>query len=182
LVLTKPEGEAGATNIGAVFLLLAAVMSASLFAFALTHQGVSVGDRIASIGKGALQQTAPTITARGPVYVKDVNLDKVIDDRDTITFDISVGPAGSPVDLASIVTTLQTQAGRTTVNSSATTIVGDGDRMLESGETVELRIIPPAQIESGKMFVIQLAPDAGAPVSLSATMPLISDGLMTLYY
>lgn len=182
MTFSKLDNEAGSANIGAVFLLLAVVISASLFAFTVTSQGAAVRERILSVSDDALSRSGSTIAAPGPVYVKDVNGDQLIDARDTITLDISVGPAGSPVELASIVATLETGGGPTTVTTSATTIVGDGDTTLERGETVELRIVPPAQIQSGERFAIRLAPSGGAPVALSATMPLISDGLMILYY
>ncbi len=183
MTLERPNSESGVANIGAAFLLLAVVIGAAVFAFAVTHLGVSVGDRLALVGSDALEQTERTITAPGPIYVKDVNGDQLIDERDTITFDVTAGPGGQTVALDAIDASLRiSDATSTPVSTSATTIVGNGDSVLETGETVELRLVPDGEIASGEQFVIQLTPADGAPVSITATMPLISDSLMTLYY
>lgn len=171
------SAQEGIASIGAIFILMAVAAAGAMFGYAATHENALAALRLEAAAQDALDRTSHIVMVTGPVYVQDANGDGVIDQADSISFDVAVAPGAIDADLSTMSATLVTDSGRTTVAASY-----DGDPLLERGETVTLTIAPPALLAPGQAFSVELSPADGPTTAVTATMPAAISGLMTLRY
>jgi archaellin len=164
-----------------MFILIAVLAGGTMFGYTATHQGSLAALQLEAVANDAIDSTSHVLMVSSPVYAQDVNADGAIDDADTVAVDVRVAPGASDVALASTSVFLTTSAGRFAVGPTISSITGNGDSLLESGEVVELTFAPPAQLQAGEELSIEMTPSDGPTVMVTATMPPVIDGLMTLY-
>lgn len=180
--------QRGVTGLETAIVLIAFVVVASVFAFAVLNTGLLSTARSEAAALGGLEETSATLSIRGQV-IADANPGKTAIDN----LKINLTPASTssePVDLSAtgtVVTYLDENQGINCQNpqsfdSDADTaecswstawLIGSGD-IVEPGEQVEMTVtltnLTPLLTEK-KEFSVQVKPNKGAIVIVNKTLP-----------
>ena len=189
--------QRGITGLETAIVLIAFVVVASVFAFAVLSTGLLSSEKSKETVLGGLEETSSTMALRGDV-IADANTAKT--SIDTIKFTLTPASTSSePVDLSatgSVVTYLDEGQG---INCNTTgTFDGDADTpecswstdwligsadLVETGEQVEITVtltnLTPL-LGKGTEFTIQVKPSIGAVVIVNRTLPKELKGIMDL--
>ena len=176
--------QRGITGLETAIVLIAFVVVASVFAFAVLSTGLLSSEKSKETVLGGLEETSSTLTIRGDV-IGDANAGKTA--IDTVKFTLtSAAQAADAVDLSStgvVITYLDQDQALNCTNGSGsgssycfwTTswIIGSGD-LVDPGEqvdvTVDLSNMTPV-LGLKKEFTIQVKPNKGAVVIVNRTTP-----------
>ena len=189
--------QRGITGLETAIVLIAFVVVASVFAFAVLNTGLLSSEKSKETVLGGLGETSATMSLRGDV-IADANPAKA--SVDTITFTLTPASTSSEaVDLSAsgtVVTYLDADQGincNTTgtfdgdantpeCSWSADWLIGSGD-LVETGEQVEIKVtltnLTPL-LGKGTEFTIQVKPSKGAVVIVNRTLPKELKGIMDL--
>ena len=178
------KDQKGITGLETAIVLIAFVVVASVFAFAVLSTGLLSSEKSKETVLGGLEETSSTLSVRGDV-VGDANSGKTA--IDTVKFTLtSAAQAAEAVDLSStgvVVTYLDSDQALNCTNGSGsgssycfwTTswVIGSGD-LVDPGEqvdvTVDLSNMTPV-LGLKKEFTIQVKPNKGAVVIVNRTTP-----------
>ena len=176
--------QRGITGLETAIVLIAFVVVASVFAFAVLSTGLLSSEKSKETVLGGLAETSSTLSIRGDV-IGDANSGKTA--LDTVKFTLtSAAQAADAVDLSStglVITYLDQDQALNCTNGSGsgdsycfwTTdwIIGSGD-VVDPGEqvdvTVDLSNMTPV-LGLKKEFTIQVKPNVGAVVIVNRTTP-----------
>ena len=176
--------QRGITGLETAIVLIAFVVVASVFAFAVLSTGLLSSEKSKETVLGGLEETSSTLSIRGDI-VGDANAGKTA--IDTVKFTLtSAAQAADAVDLSStgvVITYLDSDQALNCTNGSGsgssycfwTTswIIGSGD-LVDPGEqvdvTVDLSNMTPV-LGLKKEFTIQVKPNKGAVVIVNRTPP-----------
>ena len=189
--------QRGITGLETAIVLIAFVVVASVFAFAVLNTGLLSSEQSKEAALGGLEQTSATLSIRGDV-IADANSGKTAID----TLKINLTPASTAsesVDLSAtgtVVTYLDENQGINCENPqsfdsdadtpecswSAAWLIGSGD-IVETGEQVEMTVtltnLTPLLTEK-KEFSVQVKPNKGAVVIVNKTLPGELKGITAL--
>ena len=189
--------QRGITGLETAIVLIAFVVVASLFAFAVLNTGLLSSEKSKEAALGGLKETSANLSIRGTV-IAGANLGKTAVD----TLKINLTPASTAsesVDLSAtrtVVTYLDENQGINCQNPqsfdsdpdtaecswSVVWLIGSGDTV-ESGEQVEtiaiLTSLTPVLTEK-KEFSVQVKPNNGAIVIVNKTLPGELQGITAL--
>ena len=189
--------QRGITGLETAIVLIAFVVVASVFAFAVLNTGLLSSEKSKEAALGGLEETSATLSIRGKV-IADANAGKTA--IDTLKFNLTPASTSSePVDLSTtgtVVTYLDENQGINCQNPqafdsdphtaecswSAAWLIGAG-AIVDTGEQVEMTIIltnlTPLLIEK-KEFSVQVKPNKGAIVIVNRTLPGELQGITAL--
>ena len=187
------KDERGITGLETAIVLIAFVVVAAVFAFAILSTGLLSSEKSKETVLGGLEETSSTISLRGGV-IADANSAKTA--IDSIKFTLtSAAQSSESVDLSTggvTVTYLDEDTGINCDNPSvggtdtcdwtASWLVGTSD-LLDPGEQVEITVtITNVTPKLGKKmeFTIQVKPNIGAVVIVNTTLPGEIKGVMDL--
>jgi len=179
--------QRGITGLETAIVLIAFVVVASVFAFAVLSTGLLSSEKSKETVLGGLSETSSTISIRGDIIATS-NADK--DKVDEIKFTLSsAAQASDSVDLSTtgvVVTYLDSEQATNCknpveVNVPADSqcswktdwIIGTGD-LLDPGEQVDMTVTLTSltpQLLKNVEFTIQVKPNKGAVVIVNRTMP-----------
>ena len=189
--------QRGITGLETAIVLIAFVVVASVFAFAVLNTGLLSSEKSKEAALGGLKETSANLSIRGTV-IAGANLEKTAVD----TLKINLTPASTAsesVDLSAtrtVVTYLDENQGINCQNPqsfdsdpdtaecswSVVWLIGSGDTV-ESGEQVEMIAIltnlTPLLTEK-KEFSVQVKPNNGAIVIVNKTLPGELQGITAL--
>ena len=185
--------QRGITGLETAIVLIAFVVVASVFAFAVLSTGLLSSEKSKETVLGGLEETSATLSVRGDI-IGDADSTKAW--MDTIKFTLSsAAQAAESVDLSStgvVVTYLDdNQALNCTKDSGSgssycfwTTnwVIGSGD-LVDPGEQVDLTVdisnmTPVLRLK--KEFTIQVKPNKGAVVIVNRTTPAELETVVSL--
>lgn len=176
--------QRGITGLETAIVLIAFVVVASVFAFAVLSTGLLSSEKSKETVLGGLEETSSTLSVRGDV-IGDADSTKAW--LDTVKFTLtSAAQAAEAVDLSStgvVITYLDEDQALNCTNGSGsgssycfwTTswVIGSGD-LVDPGEqvdvTVDLSNMTPI-LGKKKEFTIQVKPNKGAVVIVNRTTP-----------
>ena len=176
--------QRGITGLETAIVLIAFVVVASVFAFAVLSTGLLSSEKAKETVLGGLEETSSTLTIRGDV-IGDANSGTTA--IDTVTFTLSsAAQSAEAVELSStgvVITYLDQDQALNCTNGSGsgssycfwTTswIIGSSD-LVDPGEqvdvTVDLSNMTPV-LGLKKEFTIQVKPNKGAVVIVNRTTP-----------
>ena len=176
--------QRGITGLETAIVLIAFVVVASVFAFAVLSTGLLSSEKSKETVLGGLEETSSTLSVRGDV-IGDADSTKAW--IDTVKFTLtSAAQAAEAVDLSStgvVITYLDADQALNCTNGSGsgssycfwTTswVIGSGD-LVDPGEqvdvTVDLSNMTPI-LGKKKEFTIQVKPNKGAVVIVNRTTP-----------
>ncbi|PKB79359.1 MAG: hypothetical protein BZY88_13705 [SAR202 cluster bacterium Io17-Chloro-G9] len=179
--------QRGITGLETAIVLIAFVVVAAVFAFAVLSTGLLSSEKSKETVLGGLEETSSTMTVRGDVIgTSNSAKDEVDEIKFTLT---SAAQASDAVDLSTtgvVVTYLDEDQATNCDNpavadvlttsecSWATTwLIGTSD-LLDPGEQVEMIVTITSltpQLTKNKEFTIQVKPNKGAVVIVNKTTP-----------
>ena len=177
--------QRGITGLETAIVLIAFVVVASVFAFAVLSTGLLSSEKSKETVLGGLAETSSTLSIRGDI-VGTANSGKT--SLDSIKFTLSsAAQASDPVDLSNtgvVITYLDEDhaincdnpvvAGTPKCSWSTSWVIGSGD-LVDPGEqvdvTVTLSSLTPNGLEEKKEFTIQVKPNVGAVIIVNRTAP-----------
>lgn len=180
--------QRGITGLETAIVLIAFVVVASVFAFAVLSTGLLSSEKSKETIIGGLEETSATLVLRGSVIgIKHATQTNLINVRFQVT---NASQSGEPVNLsdtgvnAAIITYIDTDQ---TVNVaaadwSATWLTGSGN-LVNPGETVEIDVDVSALstlLATNKRFTIQVKPTVGATLLIGRTTPAELTAVMDL--
>ena len=176
--------QRGITGLETAIVLIAFVVVASVFAFAVLSTGLLSSEKSKETVLGGLEETSSTLSIRGDV-IGDANSTKAWIDSVTFTL-TSAAQAADAMDLSStgvVITYLDQDQALNCTNGSGsgssycfwTTdwIIGSGD-LVDPGEQVDVKVdlsnMTPI-LGKKKEFTIQVKPNKGAVIIVNRTTP-----------
>ena len=185
--------EDGITGLETAIILIAFVIVASVFAFVVLSTGLFSAERGKETVFAGLEKARGNLEVRGALTVTDVDADTAIDDTgpDEIVFNLANAAGGFPVvvDPAAVSNSVvinwidaEDRIANTTYTVD-TTILGDGDNLLEVGELFEITVIPPlgSSLAANEIFTLEVIPPSGGTLLINRTMPPEIDLVMDLH-
>ena len=189
------HNQRGITGLETAIVLIAFVIVASVFAFAVLNAGLSSSEKSKEAALGGLQETSSTLSLRGEV-IADSNAAKTA--VDLIKFNLApASTASESVDLSttgSVITYLDYFLGINCQNPqscdgdpgtaecswSSEWLIGSGE-IVDPGEQVEITVtltnLTPL-LAAKQEFTIQIKPNKGAVVIVTRTLPGELQGIM----
>ncbi|GIK65330.1 MAG: flagellin [Chloroflexota bacterium] len=180
------QNERGQSALETAIILIAFVVVASVFAFAILSSGSKSTEKGQSAINAGLEGVQSSMTVKGTVIAEGTagNVDDVV-------FTLALVSGGDPVDLTAT-------AGNNTVvigyrddaqlvNEVTWTVewigANDGDDLLEDGElaeiTVDLATLTP-RLQANTAFTIEIKPPKGAVINVTRTTPAAIEAVMEL--
>ena len=189
------HNQRGITGLETAIVLIAFVVVASVFAFAVLNTGFLSSEKSKEAALGGLQETSSTLSLRGEV-IADSNAAKTA--VDLIKFNLApASTASESVDLSttgSVITYLDDFQGINCQNPqgfdgdpdtaecswSSEWLIGSGE-IVDPGEQVEITVtltnLTPL-LAAKQEFTIQIKPNKGAVVIVTRTLPGELQGIM----
>lgn len=168
--------QRGITGLETAIVLIAFVVVASVFAFAVLSTGLTSSQKSQEAVLGALEETSSTLNVRGAVIA---NVNVALTGVETIKFALSSAVnTAEPVEVSSsamVITYLDADQALNIASSdwTATWLTGSGN-LLDSGEQVEISItlksLTPL-LGKNKEFTINVKPKSGGVITINRTMP-----------
>lgn len=178
--------QRGITGLETAIVLIAFVVVASVFAFAVLSTGLLSSEKSKEVVLGGLAETSATLTLRGSVIGNSAasNNGYVNTVKFTLT---SAAQAAEAVDLSAagtVVTYLDADhavncdnpavSGTPKCSWEATWIIGSGN-LVDPNEQVDVTVtltdMTPNGLEKSKEFTIQVRPSRGAVIVVNRTTP-----------
>ena len=169
--------QRGVTGLETAIVLIAFVVVASVFAFAVLSTGLTTSEKSKSVILGGLDETSATLVLHGSVVaIKSATSSTIASVRFHAT---SASKAGTSINLSSsgptatIVTYIDADNSFNSGDWTATWLSGTGP-LLDPGETVEINV-PLASLTTplgtSKAFSIELKPGLGPVLTVARTTP-----------
>ena len=189
------QNQRGITGLETAIVLIAFVVVAAVFAFAVLNTGLLSSEKSKEAALGGLEETSSTLSLRGEV-VADANAAKTA--IDFVKFNLAPATTASEsVDLSttgSVITYLDDNQGINCQNPqsfdgdpdtaecswSSNWLNGSGD-IVDPGEQVEITVnltnLSP-RLTANNEFTVQVKPNKGAVVIVTRTLPGELKGVM----
>ena len=189
-----PLDQRGITGLETAIVLIAFVVVASVFAFAVLSTGLLSSEKSKQVVLGGLAETSATLNLRGSVIAKqDGSNEWVKEVKFTLT---SAAQASAAVDLSTagtVITYLDddhaincdnpVESGTPKCSWSTDWIIGQGN-LVDPNEQVDVTItltnLTPNPLDLSKEFTIQVRPSRGAVIIVNRTMPAELKAIMDL--
>lgn len=193
------QNQRGQTALEAAIILIAFVVVASIFAFAILSAGTASTERGEQAIYSGLEGVQSSMQIRGAVVAEssDVTTSGATPNAGsvtTLTFTVALAAGNDPVDLTSdsdARTVLIGYRDGTNLENNldwTVTFIGnnDGDALLEDGELAQLEVTVP--VDSGSVsvlapstqFTIEVKPPSGAVLTFTRTTPAAIEAVMEL--
>ena len=187
--------QRGITGLETAIVLIAFVVVASVFAFAVLSTGLLSSEKSKEVVLGGLAETSATLTLRGSVIANSVASSNGY--VNTVKFTLtSAAQAAEAVDLSTagtVITYLDKDHAVNCVNPdsgsapkcswNAVWIIGSGN-LVDPNEQVDVTVtltdMTPNGLEKSKEFTIQVRPSRGAVIVVNRTMPAELKNIMDL--
>jgi flagellin FlaB len=184
--------ERGITGLETAIILIAFVIVATVFAFVVLTTGVFSSERGKETVFAGLQKARGTMEVRGGVIVSATG--DPADTVDDIVLTVGNAAAGDPIPLdpdATNNTTVIAYRDEDTVDNdvtyTVTSVLGDGDTLLEPGEVMTINIdvatgISPAPtLEANDRFTLEVQTPVGAVLDITRLLPAELASVMQLH-
>ena len=171
--------ERGITGLETAIVLIAFVVVASVFAFAVLSTGLLSAEKSKEAALGGLQEASATVTIRGDVVALKNTGTTTPNQIDNIKFQLtSASQSSEGVDLADTGTLISYLDDTQSVNVAAADwtavwLLGSGP-LLDANEAVEINVDVSAlttRLATSTEFTIQVKPNKGAVVVVNRTTP-----------
>jgi flagellin FlaB len=183
--------ERGITGLETAIILIAFVIVATVFAFVVLTTGVFSSERGKETVFAGLQKARGTMELRGGVVVSATGSPLAVDD---IFLTVGNAAAGDPIPLdpsATNNTTVIAYRDEDTVDNdvtyTVTSVLGDGDNLLEPGEVMTITIdvatgISPApSLDANDRFTLEVQTPVGAVLDITRLLPAELASVMQLH-
>ena len=183
--------ERGITGLETAIILIAFVVVATVFAFVVLTAGVFSSERGKETVYAGLQKARGTMELRGGVVATAIGAPLTVND---IFFVVATTASGESIPLDPAATNNRTviayrdsHAVDNDVVYTVTNVVGDGDTLLEPGETIVVTINratgidgPPA-MDPNERFTLEIQTPVGAVLDITRQLPTQLADVMQLH-
>ena len=182
------KDQSGQTALEAAIILIAFIVVASLFAFAILSAGTSSTEEAEQAIYAGLGGVQSSLQVRGAVVAE-----KVAGAGTTVEyvrFTLALSSGGQSIDLTSGATSrvligYRTKAYFTNSLTWTATFLGnsDGDNLLEEGELAEIRVtmpVAPNALVAATEFTLEVKPPTGGVLDITRTTPAALEAVMEL--
>jgi flagellin FlaB len=180
--------ESGQTALEAAIILIAFIVVASVFAFAVLSAGSESTERGQEAIYAGLEDVQSSLSVKGAVIAQDTTASQTVD---TVVFTVAKVSGGEPVDMTdtsgdnTIVIGYRDEAQFVNEIDWAVSWIGDndGDALLEEGELAEVSVDLSAlttPLAGNTQFTIEIKPPTGAVFQLKRTTPAAIEAVMEL--
>jgi len=180
------KDQSGQTALEAAIILIAFIVVASLFAFAILSAGTSSTEEAEQAIYAGLGGVQSSLQVRGAVVAEKTGT--VVT---TVRFTLALSSGGQSIDLTSGASSRVLIGYRTKSffdNSLAWTATflgnSDGDALLEEGELAEIRVTMPADpdptLGAATEFTLEVKPPTGGVLDITRTTPAALEAVMEL--
>lgn len=185
------QDERGITGLDAAIITIAFVVVASVFAFTALTTGLFATDRATETVTAGLAQARGTMFLKGSV-VAVAGVTGASGTVDSLRFVVANAAAGEPIDMTVGNTTVRytDRFQSVSLNSigefTASQVgFGDGDFLLERGESFEIEIpgmivLLATDLAVDETFTIEVIPPRGAVLYIQRTLPKSLEGINIL--
>ncbi len=194
------QNQRGQTALEAAIILIAFVVVASIFAFAILSAGTASTERGEQAIYSGLEGVQSSMQIRGAVVATSTDVTSGgatpnTGSVTTLTFTVALAAGNDPADLTSAAadrTVLIGYRDGTNLENDLTwtaTFIGsnDGDALLEDGELAQIEVtVPDAASGTGSalgpstQFTIEVKPPTGAVLTFTRTTPAAIEAVMEL--
>ena len=185
------HNEQGITGLETAIILIAFVVVATIFAFVVLTTGVFSSERAKETTFAGLEKARGSMEIRGGVVATAAGATLVVQD---IQLAVSTTAGGTPIPMNPLATTNRTVIAwrdSTVVDNDVaytlTTIVGDGDTLLEPGELMIININVPTGVTpaptllANERFTIEIQSPVGATLDITRQFPAELTAVMQLH-
>lgn len=191
-LMRRAREEEGITGLETAIILIAFVVVATVFAFVVLTTGVFSSERGKETVFAGLEKARGTMEMRGGVVVTAAGAPLVVDD---IQFTVATTAGGAPIPLDPLSTTNRTVLAYRDDNTvdndvtfTVTSVVGDGDALLEPGEvmliTIDVNggaITPAPSLDPNERFTVEIQTPVGATLDITREIPTALRTVMQLH-
>jgi archaeal flagellin FlaB len=186
------QDENGQTALEAAIILIAFIVVASVFAFAILSSGSKSTEKGQQAINAGLEGVQSSMEVKGAIIAK---ANAAGDEVDTVVLTLSLVAGGEPIDMntASRKVVIGYRDSEQVKNGLAWTIEADGwlvhndgttpDTLLEDGELVELTVPLAAlttPLANNTEFTLEIKPPTGSVMNLTRTTPPALEKVMDL--
>jgi flagellin FlaB len=184
--------ERGITGLETAIILIAFVIVATVFAFVVLTTGVFSSERGKETVFAGLEKARGTMELRGGVVVSATG--SPADTVDDITLTFGNAAAGDPIPMdpdatenATIIAYRDDSVIDNDVEYTVTSVLGDGDDLLEPGEVMTVTIdaatdiTPAPSLSANDRFTLEIQTPVGAVLDISRQLPAELDTVMQLH-
>ena len=181
LIKKASDDQQGITGLETAIVLIAFVVVASVFAFAVLSTSLVSSDKSDQAHQDALSEVSGTIVLQGDVTAEDTDTDGQVD---KIYLLVATAGRGESINLAPGATLVRySDASQSVMFDTAArlsvTPIGnaDSDYLLERGEMFELALLDletnlAPTLTKGKSLLIEVMPSKGAVLRISRATPI----------
>jgi flagellin FlaB len=183
--------EEGITGLETAIILIAFVVVATVFAFVVLTTGVFSSERGKETVFAGLNKARGSMELRGGVVVTATGTTLAVDD---IQFAVSTAAGGDPIPLDPVATNNRTVIAYrdasvvdNDVTFTVTSVVGDGDTLLEPGELMTINVDAPTGISpaptlaANNRFTLEVQTPVGAVLDITRQLPAELATVMQLH-
>ncbi len=189
--LMRRRGKKGLTGLETAIILIAFVIVASAFAFAVLNLGMFTTQKSAEAMQAGLQESLSSIEVAGAVIARvNSSTNKV----SNITIQVKSAVGKQPIDMSigklviayrdpeTFIENIYTTALQTAGKIEVTEVTGDGDSVLEYGEVwkVVIKIDELANLDPNEVFAVEIKPPIGSLLKVERRLPPAFDPVMDL--
>ncbi len=190
----KRARNRGLTGLETAIILIAFVVVAAAFAFAVLNLGFTTTQKSSEVIRAGLSEATSAIELSGGVIARseEVNGKRYVSN---ITIYIKTGPGKEPIDMSDKTLTVSYMDPHVHVarlingtNLIVSEVRGDGDVLIEYGETWQITIkmdviyggLTNIKVGANDKFVVEIKPAVGAMLTVERILPPSIDPLMNL--
>lgn len=180
------KNQSGQTALEAAIILIAFIVVASLFAFAILSAGTSSTEEAEQAIYAGLGGVQSSLQVRGAVVAEKAAGATV----EYVRFTLALSSGGQSIDLTSgassrVLIGYRTKAYFTNSLTWTATFLGnsDGDALLEDGELAEIRVtmpVAPNALVAATEFTLEVKPPTGGVLDITRTTPAALEAVMEL--
>jgi flagellin FlaB len=178
------KDESGQTALETAIILIAFIVVASVFAFAILSAGSASTEKAQQGINAGLEGVQSSMAVKGAVIAKGPTT------VGSIIFTLALVSGGDPVDLTSDAATRKMIIGyrdATQLLNDVDWVVdwigaNDADDLLEDGELAEITVTTtPAALGANTAFTLEVKPPTGAVLQINRTTPASVEDVMELH-
>jgi flagellin FlaB len=186
------KNESGQAALEAAIILIAFVVVASVFAFAVLSAGTSSTERGEAAIYNGLEQVQSSMSIKGAVIAQSAATSVTAGTVDEVVFTVAPVSGGDPINLADgtgtldkVVTIAYRDAAQSesNIDFTAAPIVGDTDELIEDGELWEIVVDLTGlttDLTANMPFTLEVKPPTGAVININRTTPAAIEAVMEL--
>lgn len=189
------KNESGQAALEAAIILIAFVVVASVFAFAILSAGSASTEKGEQAIYAGLEGVQSSMEIKGAVTAYNGAVGSYV--ANNVVFTVALAGGGSPVNIADdaatsdlVIAYRDNDEAVSALDFTVNEIKGDGDDLLEDGELMEVVVdlalaadgttATDIALEAGTNFTLEVKPPTGGILNINRTLPAVLETVMEI--